>query len=133
MHSFIILSFVLPMCAFLLILSISLPSIVVHVAPAYAIVLLNRKCTLVSQAILLDEDDFIALFVARKTADGDTSAPAANADADTTATDADNDDDADENSDEVTAEGIARSRELCAAAVTQLEAYSKVATVEDVQ
>lgn len=73
--------------------------------------------------------------MARKTADGDTSAPAttANADCDTTATDADNDDDADENSDEVTAEGIARSRELCAAAVTQLEAYSKVATVEDVQ
>ena len=111
--------------------TLNITSIVVHITPAYTIALLNRKCTLVSQAILLDEDDFVALFVARKA----TSAPAATAndDSDTTMGDADNDDDADENSDEVAAEGIARSRELCAAAVTQLEAYSTVATVEDVQ
>ena len=113
--------------------TLNITSTVACVTPTNAILRLDRKWIFVSQAILLDEDDFIALFVARKAATADTTAPAAtaNADSDTTAIDAD--DDADENSDELTAEGIARSRELCAAAVTQLEAYSKVATVEDVQ
>ena len=57
--------------------------------------------------MVLDEDDFITFLVREATAGADS---------------------VDESVD-----GLSRAREMCAAAVTQLEAYSAVATVEDIQ
>ena len=67
------------------------------------------QCPCDSQAVVTDEEDFVAFLVKEATR----------------AEDADGAD----------VEHIAqtRARALCAAAVTQLEAYSTVATVEDVQ